>query len=381
MKRMPALDGLRGVAILLVIAVHGWGFSGGALGVDLFFVLSGFLITDLLLAEHERVGRISLRGFYRRRAVRLLPALAVTLAAYFVFAGILVRSQIGDSLHRVSVAVAIGASYTTNVVSVVDGGAVASHLYPLWTLAEEEQFYLLWPAVVLGLLALGLGHRGIGYVAAGLAVASVLDGLLLTLDGSRWERIWVAPDTHASPILIGCAAGACWFTGTRIPARVGMPAAILAAVVLVSFSSRSAERVVWTLPTFSFMAALTLLSVAGNPGSVLGRLCSLGPLTYLGRISYGLYLWQSLVMRALRPLPVVGPVPAILLALLIAWASWRLLEQPLLRRFSRSSLDGSRARTAGAEAGAPPARDGRRRGHLGGVLALHGDPAESLSLP
>lgn len=110
MRRIPALDGIRGVAILLVIAVHGWGFSAGALGVDLFFVLSGFLITGLLLGERERLGRISLRRFYRRRSVRLLPALAVNLAAYFVFAGILVRSQIGDSLHRVSVAVAIGAT-------------------------------------------------------------------------------------------------------------------------------------------------------------------------------------------------------------------------------------------------------------------------------
>src|SRR5690348_15693697 len=111
-RRIPALDGLRGVAILLVIAVHGWGFSGGALGVDLFFVLSGFLITGLLLAEHERQGRVSLRRFYRRRAVRLLPALAVVLSAYLLYAGVLVRTAIGDSFHRALVAVAIGATYT-----------------------------------------------------------------------------------------------------------------------------------------------------------------------------------------------------------------------------------------------------------------------------
>src|SRR4051812_48766257 len=85
--RVPALDGVRGIAILLVLAIHGWGFAGGALGVDLFFVLSGFLITTLLLSEHAASGKVSLRRFYRRRAVRLFPALAVMLACYLVAVG------------------------------------------------------------------------------------------------------------------------------------------------------------------------------------------------------------------------------------------------------------------------------------------------------
>src|SRR6266511_2717603 len=169
----PALDGVRGIAIAIVVAYHAFGWPGeGTLGVDLFFVLSGFLITTLLLEEHERMGAISIRAFYRRRARRLLPALFVMLAPFLVLA---------------AVTAAVTASF-------------------------------LWPLLLLLLLRLG-GVRRVGQALAALLALALVYRLQLVLRGASIGRLYYAPDTHADPLLIGCALGCCFARG-RLPSWI-----------------------------------------------------------------------------------------------------------------------------------------------------------------
>src|SRR5258707_14914511 len=175
---VPALDGLRGVAILLVLGRHAFTTPvGGGYGVDLFFVLSGFLITALLLEERDKTGQVSLNGFYRRRARRLFPALAVMLTAFIAIE--IVKDRAAEGFRTTL----WGAFYTTNIAQ-----AWFPHLIGrppvsvLWSLAQEEQFYLLVPLALLLLLPRLSEHAMMRIVAVAFATVTV-EGCVLTLAG------------------------------------------------------------------------------------------------------------------------------------------------------------------------------------------------------
>jgi peptidoglycan/LPS O-acetylase OafA/YrhL len=174
----PALDGVRALAIACVVLSHTIGFPvTGYIGVDVFFVLSGFLITTLLLEEHARRGTVSLGDFYRRRALRLLPALFALLGVFLAvsIAAVLIR---GGSLDRALFGVVAGTGYFTNLALAAGPPtepAMPGELRHLWSLAIEEQFYFVWPVV-----------------------------LLVIFDGATAERIGYGTDTHGTPILVGC---------------------------------------------------------------------------------------------------------------------------------------------------------------------------------
>ena len=206
--RVKALDGLRGVAIGIVIVHHFWFAKfpgGGIIGVDLFFGLSGFLITSLMLAEHRASGRISLRRFYARRALRLYPALYVMLAAYLVFmaAGGGGTSSLGDALK--------GAGYVSVYAfnwAKAAGARLPTELGPLWTLSVEEQFYLLWPLTLLLLLRFRPSPRALARTtAAGVLAFWVLRPLLWLRYGSSpsyyFTSTWV--DTLLAGALLAIA--------------------------------------------------------------------------------------------------------------------------------------------------------------------------------
>src|SRR4051794_30070266 len=170
---LPALDGVRGIAIALVVSFHAFGWPrSGTLGVDLFFVLSGFLITTLLLEEHRRSGRIRIRAFYARRAWRLLPALIALLVPFLLLAGaaLLFRGAVPSSLL-----LGIGAAltYTSNLVVASDISAVPAALVHLWSLAAEGQFYVVWPLMVLVVLRRG-GFRLLGRTLVVLLAIAVV---------------------------------------------------------------------------------------------------------------------------------------------------------------------------------------------------------------
>lgn len=322
MRRIPALDGLRGVAIILVLATHRFGWPrGGQLGVDLFFILSGFLITSLLIVEVEHAGRISLRSFYARRAARLLPGLALLLCVYLVAAA--AKGTDGPK------AVLLGALYFGNIVQAfTDQRAFvgASGLGHLWSLAEEEQFYLVWPL----LLPLAARLRRPGRAVAMLAGLLVVYKLVLWQHGAGHPRLYNGPDTHAEGLVMGAAAAFLLARTQTYKIRSG--ALVAAFPVVVFFLAAREPHPVWDavclplaeLSLLAFLLAALTLPAFASPLSV-------APLRFFGRISYSLYLWNSALIWIIGG---HGPLVAAA-SIVIAYGSTRWLEEPVRRRFRR----------------------------------------------
>jgi peptidoglycan/LPS O-acetylase OafA/YrhL len=326
------LDGLRAVAIAVVVLVHAAGLPyGGVLGVDLFFVLSGFLITTLLLEELADTGRVSLKGFYARRARRLFPALAVLLAFYVV-----VATMRGENGWRV---VALGGLYSGNVVQAfVNPDPILGHgLDHLWSLGQEEQFYLLWP-ILLALLA--RSRRLVLWLAL-ITGTLVLYRIGLVLTGARHMRLYMGPDTHADGLTAGALLGALRFArgGLTVPEWVGKSggAAFLAAVILRPESSY------WEGFGLPFVElACVMLVAAAVGGTDLARVLAWRPLVWVGVISYSLYLWHYVIVW-LFGLDSFRPWYTIPLSVVAAWLSYRFVEQPFRRRRSRLAALPARA--------------------------------------
>lgn len=316
---VPALDGLRGIAIALVVAFHYTGGSiplGGGYGVDLFFVLSGFLITTLLLEERAATGRIRLRSFYLRRARRLLPALAALLCAYLIYNAILGRDALAT--------VAEYGLYVGNIYFVVSHKFDNTGLGHLWSLAEEEQFYFVWPLL---LLVLARTRRPVYWIAA-LVVGLVAYRMALILDGASLHRMYRAPDTHSEGLLLG--AGLAFlrrggFTAGEWAGKLGL--ALVVPPVIVG-----AWRI--GLPVFELGAALLVAAAVGN--TEVARGLSVRPLVWLGRLSYSLYLWHFAILWAVG---LNRPLLALPLAFGCAWVSYRFVEQPFRRRRAKSVAD------------------------------------------
>ena len=341
----PALDGLRGVAIALVVSFHAFGWpADGTLGVDLFFVLSGFLITNLLLEEHRGAGRISLRRFYIRRARRLLPALLVLLSALLLLglgsSGL--RSPIGLGL-------ASALTYTSNIVVAADPSAVPAAMVHLWSLAAEEQFYIAWPLVLMLCLRCGARRITLSTLFA-LLVAAIAYRVGLLRAGVPVQRLYYGPDTHADPLLVGCIFG-CLFHWSHVPRqllasqRLRMVlagcalAALLASAIFAHVVPARVAYETQLLPTgTAILAGVAIVCVVTGP-SLFARLLSAAPLAGLGRISYSLYLWHLPVLVAFAGVDRVAGVRtagAVAVSISVAAASRRFVEKPfLVRRDSR----------------------------------------------
>jgi peptidoglycan/LPS O-acetylase OafA/YrhL len=311
---VPALDGLRGIAILLVLACH---FTdeplGGAYGVDLFFVLSGFLITTLLLEERTAAGRIGLGGFYVRRARRLLPALAAMLCCYLVYNAILGRNALGT--------VADYGLYFGNVYFVVTHQPDTTGLGHLWSLAEEEQFYLLWPVLLLVLVR---ARRPLYWVTA-LAVALIAYRFALILGGASMHRLYRAPDTHSEGLVLGAALA---FLRQR-----GFVAGEWAGKLGLALTIPAVVAGAWDigLPVFE-LGALLLVAAAVSETS-LAKALSVRPLVWIGALSYSLYLWHFPVLWAFHD---HNRLLALGVTFLLAWLSYRYIELPFRRRRTAS---------------------------------------------
>ena len=233
-RRVAALDGLRGLAVVAVLLFHAGYLDGGFLGVDLFFVLSGYLITALLLSEWRTRGTIGLSRFWRSRARRLVPALL--LACFVVVIGSWVFRTPG-SLAGLRGDLLGTVTYTANWRFILQGTSYWTNLGPpsplqhVWSLAIEEQFYLIWPLVVIGLLRLRRNPRIILGVAVVLAAASSI-AMALSYSPSTTSRAYFGTDTHAAPILLGAALAALFAVRgtfrTRTTRRVLESAAALA---------------------------------------------------------------------------------------------------------------------------------------------------------
>jgi peptidoglycan/LPS O-acetylase OafA/YrhL len=340
----PDIEGLRGVAVLLVVLFHaGLPVSGGFVGVDVFFVISGFLITGLLLREHRRTGRVSLARFYARRIRRLLPAAAavvvVTLPVAFVVIGPLDRPDV----------MADGASAALSVANIrfalAEGDYFTSIAQPspflhFWSLAVEEQFYLIWPALLF-LVARG-GRIRVPVALLVVLVASFAANVLMTQTAISWA--FYSLPTRAWQLAAGglLAVGSAWID--RIPslpivAAGWLSAAGLGASAFLISSELPYPGIVAVAPTF----AAVLLIASGERHFGPGVILALPPLRALGRISYSLYLWHwpILMLPAIALGSALGLETRILLALgavAVAAASWRFIEEPFRRgRFAAST--------------------------------------------
>lgn len=299
MQRIPALDGLRALAIAMVAAYHADKglVPAGFWGVLLFFVLSGFLITRLLCAETDESGRLNVKAFYTKRAVRLFPALIV-LCLVLVAAG----------THWSTVVPALG--YYANYARVA--GVDLELLTHTWSLAVEEHFYLLWPLVIVATPA-RLRLRVIGF----LAVAAIAwRALAIGVMSPGW--VYNATDTNAAALLVGCYLGA-----ARLPtwrhARWAVPA-MLGLMMLPVFGEEGAAFL-WGGFVAIGLGAFAIQYAMERPVWLEGRI-----IVWLGKISYGLYLWHYVFMRIDIPIWL-----AVVSTIAVAAASWYLVEEPIRR--------------------------------------------------
>lgn len=295
----PALDGLRAVAVGLVLLYHQQGqratglFRGGYIGVDIFFVLSGYLITRLLVDERARAGRIGLLSFWRRRFRRLMPA----LLAMLVMAAALSRlayTRAMQSAMRQDLPWVL--TYLENWHAIAQNGA-ASPISHTWSLAVEEQWYLVWPlAVVVGLRILRGRVRGFVAVALVLALGSAVWAWHFGL--GEGDRAFYGTDTRAQQLLLGAALGF-WAASARSGSRRrvgvirnGLGLIGLGLVLAIgTFVSNESE---WSRGGYLGLAVVValLIDIAVRPGSWLGRALSIAPLVWVGRVSYGIYLFH-----------------------------------------------------------------------------------------
>ena len=316
----PALDGLRAVACLSVMLYHAGVLPGGFLGVDVFFTLSGFLITSLLLAELRADGAVDLRAFWRRRLFRILPLLAtvsLTLAVWGV--------SHGGAVGRATVSGAL-ASLLFGVNWLVTRGAeAAGALTANWSVAVEEQFYLVWPLALTVLVRLRRAEKTLALVVAAVAVALAVHRVAVV---PHWEasRIWFGSDTQADGLLAGCAVA----LGLQCRSRLTAGVAAAGLVALLLFSGENSFTYQWGLPLTTLCTALILPVLADHGGWLAGRL-----LRAVGRRSYGLYLWGSAInflaldvygLHGARLMVVAFPA-----TFLITEVTYRLVEVPLRR--------------------------------------------------
>jgi peptidoglycan/LPS O-acetylase OafA/YrhL len=369
------VEGLRAVAVGLVLLDHVLGRpSGGFVGVDVFFVISGFLITGLLVRERERTGRISFRAFYVRRARRLLPAAVATLAATSLAAWLLfLGGRVQETLTDAVWALFFGANvhFAQQGTDYFQQTAAPSPVQHFWSLAVEEQFYVVWPLLILGVAAVaGAGgawspRRGRLLLAAVvLVVVAASFAWSLHATAASPTTAYFSTSTRAWELGVGALVAVTASRLRRLPealravlAWTGLAGVLVSAAVITSADPFPGS--VAALPVLSTALLVAFGDARGGPGTrwVLGS----GPARFLGRISYSLYLWHWPVV--VFTVAVLGPdtwttaVVAIVLSLVLATVSWAVVEQPVLH--SGWLLPGRRPPGAAATAARV-----RRRGRL-----------------
>jgi peptidoglycan/LPS O-acetylase OafA/YrhL/lysophospholipase L1-like esterase len=368
---VAGLDGIRAIAVLAVIGYHlnfSWA-QGGKLGVGIFFTLSGYLITDLLLGHWERTGGLELKQFWIRRARRLLPALFVMLAVVSVFSALFDAAHLAD-IRRQVVAAAV---YVSNWQTIIDSGSYFARFAPplpfdhLWSLAIEEQFYLVWPWLLWAGVRWVRNRSRMALLTFAGAIASAVAMALIYNKGQDPTRVYEGTDTRAFELLFGAAVAFVWPTAaltTRIREGARNLLDVLGAVCLAgilvliaSTGSYSSFLYPWGFVLLSIATAI-LVAVVVHPASRLGRWLGWEPLRWVGVRSYGIYLWQWPIIVFTTPagggVNLLRGAGQVGLTFLIASLSWRWIEEPIRRGGFRRF--GQRLRAGAARVLLPPQR-------------------------
>jgi peptidoglycan/LPS O-acetylase OafA/YrhL len=336
----PDIEGLRAVAVVAVVLFHAGvpGVGGGYIGVDVFFVISGFLITSLMAREVAATGGLSLLRFYGRRARRILPASALVLVtvvlAGYHWLGFLRGDEIAAD-GRWAALFASNFNFAAQGVDYLQSQSAPSPLQHFWSLAVEEQFYLVWPALVVLLIWLGLRHST--PLVLTLAVAASL-ACSIVQAGTTWS--YFSPATRAWELGAGCLLALAADRLERIPPVVATALAGvgLGGIVVAALSYDDGTAVPGYAAVLPVVA--TVLVLAGRGDAVLG----VAPLRWLGQISYPLYLWHWPVLiigeQAFGPLPARTRVGLVLLSVALAIVTYVFVENPIRRspRLARSHL-------------------------------------------
>ena len=379
-RYIPALDGIRAIAVIAVVLYHlrlPW-MQGGLLGVTMFFVISGFIITRLLLNEVAQTGKVDFKRFYLRRARRLLPAIVavvlVTIVLCALFNHVMLTKMRPDILP--SVLFFNNWWQVINDVSYFNALGDPSPLTHFWSLAIEEQFYLIWPPVLLLLYRAGLARRGMQGVVLGLAVVSVAAMAALYTPAADPSRLYYGTDTRAFSLLLGV-----WLA--FIPPRAldgadGLRGRVLEAVGIVGLAGLVAMFLLTNGYTaFQYRggmllcSVLTLMLIAGavraRPGARFARVLAASPLRWLGTRSYSIYLWHYPLLLLMNPSSNVQARPwwltviELAVVLAVAEGSFRLIETPF--------REGALARLVGSI----------RRGGQGSEAAVGEEPAAAAA--
>jgi len=338
---VPELDGLRGIAVSAVMILHSdeMFLRGGFIGVDVFFVLSGFLITTLLVQEFDSQHHVDLRKFYLRRALRLAPALILLLTS-FSFLSVLILDE--DRARSNLIDASIALLYSSN-------WATAFDLHPLnylehsWSLSIEEQFYVVWPPILVTLLRVMPSKGRLLAAVSVLGIAAWCLRIYLGMRGSPLERLYYGLDTRADALLAGCALSLLLSLSAsngqpqllERGLRVLAPLSGLALVSIAVFADWHSIHVhYWGLPAVALFTAVVIAHVVISPCGVVKSMLSSRLLVWLGTISYGLYLWHFPIFRTMRHFGLSGPeilITGSAATLVVAAGSYYFLERRFLQ--------------------------------------------------
>jgi len=338
---IPAIDGLRGVAVLLVLLFHFGvrGFSpGGYIGVDIFYVISGFLITSILLKEFHTYGCIGLANFYKRRILRIFPAFIMMIAVYSAIAA--------ASRSHVHLCASGTALLEMMNWARAFGFGCEGFLGHTWSLSAEEQFYLAWPPLLSLSLSKFSWKRGGGlWMLSFLILAIVCWRVYLVVTGSPADRTYNGLDTHADGLLLGCLLA---FTGGRLPGigyKEAWPIPVALLAIITMFLPYDAYFIEATGLTVGAISAGWVIAIvySGHPCAITTVLSN-PMMVRIGKLSYSLYLWHYPILRGLEAMKIPEQLLActgIPLSFMAAFLSYKFVETPFLKRkqaFSRVAV-------------------------------------------
>ncbi len=344
----PELDGVRGVSILLVLGLHFIPkvIPGGYFGVEVFFVLSGFLITTLLLQEWERKGSISLKDFYFRRALRLGPALIFYLLLLGGYAFLFLKKEHTAEIYT---GILLTLSYVSNWIIALKPDYPLGILAITWSLAVEEQFYLLWPLTLFFLLNKKLSRRWIVIIIVSGLLMIIVHRYWLWHSGASFRRLYYSTDTRADGLMLGCLSGCLVSWGLMPKTRffeLGMKVLALGSALFLGylvFTIKSSNPIlfkgVFAFATMTIAIVLTVLIVW--PAALAFLPLKFPPLVWIGRISYGLYLWhwpvRGFIFGASQEPSTKQIITAVILSFAITTFSFYCVEKPFLTLKKRLS--------------------------------------------